>query len=149
MRVLFLKDVQSVAQAGEIKEVAGGFARNYLIPQGMATLATQEQMKRIEKIKKGAEGLRLKELQDMEALAHQLDGVTVTLKAKVSPGGGYYGAITSGHIVEELGKMTERKLERRVIVLEQPIQEPGEYTATLNLHPDVSATINVIAEGEE
>ena len=85
----------------------------------------------------------------MEALAHQLDGVTVTLKAKVSPGGGYYGAITSGHIVEELGKMTERKLERRVIVLEQPIQEPGEYTATLNLHPDVSATINVIAEGEE
>ena len=47
MRVLFLKDVQSVAQAGEIKEVAGGFARNYLIPQGMATLATQEQMKRI------------------------------------------------------------------------------------------------------
>jgi large subunit ribosomal protein L9 len=149
MRVLFLKDVQGVAQAGDIKEVAGGFARNYLIPQAMATLATEEQLKRKEKIVKAAEGLRLKELQDMEALAHQLNGVTVTLKAKISPGGGYYGAITDSHVAEELGKMTERKIERRLVELEQPIQEPGEYTASLKLHPDVNATINVVAEGEE
>ena len=149
MRVLFLKDMQGVAQAGDIKEVRAGFARNYLIPQGMATLATEEQLKRKEKIMKTAEGIRLKELQDMEALAHQLNGVTVTLKAKVSPGGSYYGAITSSHVAEELGKMTERNIERRLVELEQPIQEPGEYTASLKLHPDVNATINVVAEGEE
>jgi len=149
MRVLFLKDVQGVAQAGEIKEVAGGFARNYLIPQGMATLAAREQLKRVENIKRAAEEVRLKELQDMESLARQLDGTTITLKAKVSPSGHYYGAITDSHIAEELSRMTERRIERRKVELEEPIHEPGEYTAALNLHPDVSATINVEAGVEE
>ena len=149
MRVLFLKDVQNVAQAGDIKEVAGGFARNYLIPQGLAALASKEQLKRIEKIKKAAEELRIKEMQDMEALAHQLNGMTVTLKAKVSPGGGYYGAITATHIAGELSRMIGRDIERRVIELEHPIEEPGEYTAALTLHPDVEASVNVVAEGEE
>lgn len=149
MRVLFLKDVQGVAQAGQIREVAGGFARNYLIPQGLAALATAEEMKRIEKIKKSADELRLKELQDMEALARHINGMTITLKAKVSPGGKYYGAITATQIAAELSKLTDRHIERRLVLLESPIEEPGEYTANLDLHPDVEASVKVVAEGEE
>jgi large subunit ribosomal protein L9 len=149
MHVLFLKDVPQVARAGDVMDVANGFARNYLIPQGMAAPATPEQLKRIENIKKVAEGVRLKELQDLEALARELEGATVTLSAKVSPGGRYYGAITSAHIAGEVSKLTEREIERRVVELEEPIHEPGEYTATLRLHPEVTTTINIQAEGEE
>ncbi len=149
MHVLFLKDVPRVARAGEVMDVANGFARNYLIPGGMATPATREQLKRVENIKKAAEGVRLKELQDVEALSQELEGTTLTLKAKVSPGGKYYGAITSAHIADELAKMTDRQIERRIVELEEPIREPGEYTATLNFLSGVTAIVNIKAEGEE
>jgi large subunit ribosomal protein L9 len=106
-------------------------------------------MKRIEKIKKAADGLRLKELQDMEALARHINGMTITLKAKVSPGGKYYGAITATQIAAEVSKLTDRRIERRLVIMEKPIEEPGEYTANLDLHPDVEASVKVVAEGEE
>ena len=149
MRVLFLKDVPRVARAGEVMDVANGFARNYLIPGGMATPATREQLKRVESIKKAAEEVRLKELQDVEALAQELNGITIAVKAKVSPGGRYYGAITGAHIAGEVAKMTDREIQRRIVELEEPIREPGEYTATLNFLSGVTALININAEGEE
>ena len=149
MRVVFLKDVAKVADAGEIQEVANGFARNYLIPQGLAAQATADQLKRIEKIKKAAESQRLKELKDVEELARRLEGVTVNLKGKVAPSGKYYGAITSVQIAEELGKLTERAIERRLVEMPEPIHAPGAYTAVVRLHPQVASTINVVAEAEE
>jgi len=149
MRVLFLKDVPRVARAGDIMDVANGFARNYLIPGGMVTPATREQLKRVENIKKAAEEVRLKELQGVEALAKELEGTTLTLKSKIGPSGRYYGAITSAHIADELAKMTDREIERRIVELGEPIREPGEYTATLNFLSGVTATVNILAEGEE
>jgi len=149
MRVVFLKDVTRVAEAGEVQDVSDGFARNYLIPQGLAAQATADQLKRIEKIKKAAESQRLKELKDVEELAKRLEGVTVTLKSKVAPSGKYYGAITNVQVAEQLSKLTEREVERRLVEMPEPIHEPGTYTAVVRLHPQVASNINVVAEAEE
>lgn len=149
MRVMFLKDVPRVAEAGEIREVTEGYARNYLLPHGLAAPATQEQLKRLQKVKKSAETQRLKEIQDLQELAKALEGVTVNLKGKVAPSGKYYGAITGNQIAEALAKVTEREIDRRLVELEQPIHEPGTYNAVVRLHPQVTSTINVVAEAEE
>jgi len=149
MRVLFLQDVSGVALAGEVKVVKTGFARNYLLPKNLATLATPEDMKRIDRIKKGAEQLRRADLQDVEALASALEGTQITIKAKASPSGEYYGAIGSSQIAEELSRVVEREIERKIIQLEESIKEPGSYEVALRLGHDVSANITVIAEAEE
>lgn len=149
MRVLFLKDVQGVALAGEVKEVKTGFARNYLLPQEFATLATPEDLKRVETIKKAAKELRVAEFKDLEAVASSIEGIEVTLKAKVSPSGEYYGTIGSSQIAEELSRVLGKEMERKIIDLEQPIKEPGSYEIPIRLNNEVKASIHLLAEVEE
>ena len=149
MRVLFLKDVQGVALAGEVKEVKTGFARNYLLPQEFATLATREDLKRVETIKKAAKELRVAEFKDLEAVASSLEGIEVTLKAKVSPSGEYYGTIGPTQIAEEISRVLGKDMERKIIDLEQPIKEPGSYEITIRLNHEVKTSIHLIAEVEE
>jgi large subunit ribosomal protein L9 len=115
----------------------------------LAAQATQDQFKRIEKIKKAAEVQRLKDLKEVEELAKRLEGVTVTLKGKVAPSGKYYGAITNAQVAEGLGKLTDREIERRLVEMPEPIHEPGAYTAVVRLHTQVASNINVVAEAEE
>lgn len=148
MRVIFLRDIPNVAQAGEIREVSNGYARNYLIPKGLAVPATPQELKRIEKIKRVAEERRLKEVKELEALAQQLEGTTITVKARASPAGRFYGSITAVQIAQELSRLTERELDKGIIALEEPIHEPGSYPVVVQFRPGVSANITVVAEAE-
>jgi large subunit ribosomal protein L9 len=148
MRVIFLRDIPNVAQAGEIREVSNGYARNYLIPKGLAVPATPQELKRIEKIKRVAEERRLKEVKELEALAQQLEGTTITVKARASPAGRFYGSITAVQIAQELSRLTERELDKGIIGLEEPIHEPGSYPVVVQFRPGVSANITVVAEAE-
>jgi len=113
MEVVFTQDVLNQARAGEIKTVADGFARNYLIPQGLAQVATPEVLKRLHKIKAAGDETRIQETKSMEELASALDDTTVTITARVTPTGRYYGAITSTRIASELasGRWVERSTE--------------------------------------
>ena len=149
VKVLFLQDVPGVALAGDVKEVRRGFARNYLFPRGLATLATQDHLARIEKIRRQAEERRLKEQKDMEALAQALEGREVVVRARVAPSGEYYGSIGPGDIAEELSKLLEREVDRKVVELEEPITQPGEYEFTVRLHPKVTARMRLVAEKAE
>ncbi len=148
MRVIFLQDVPHKGRAGDVKEVADGYARNYLFPKGLAVVATPEEMKRIQRIKKAADERRLKVLEDVKALVQALEETPVTLKAKAGPTGRFFGAITNIHVAQELAKLTGREIDRRSVAME-PIHEPGEYTAAVDLHPEVKATVKVIAQAEE
>ena len=148
MRVIFLTDVTGSGLAGEVKEVKNGYARNFLIPQKLAVVATHDQLQRIETIRKTAEERRLKEEQDLHALAERLAQLSVTLTAKVGPTGRFYGAVTSAHIAEELSRLTEREFDRHSIHLEEPIHEPGEYQAEIRFPHSISATVQVNAIGE-
>ena len=149
MQVIFLQDVSQQAHAGDIKRVADGYARNYLIPKGLAKVATQEILKQSHKIKAAGDQQRIRETDTMEELAQLLDNTMITLRARVTPTGRYYGAITSARVAEELSATLGRDIERRIVDVIEPIREPGEYEVTLRLSADIQATIQIAAEAEE
>lgn len=148
MRVLFLEDVINVANAGEIKEVANGFARNYLLPKNLATVATPEQMKRVAKLQRVAEDRRIRETGDWQAIANKLEGTTLHIQGRVGPTGQFYGAISVTRIIQELVDVTGQNVERRTVELSDPIRQPGNYEITLRFHQNVAAQINVVAQAE-
>ena len=151
MRIIFLADVPGRGLAGEVKEVKNGYARNYLIPQNLAVVANHDQLQRIEAIRTVGEAKRLKDQQDMQALAEQLEQLTLSITARVGPTGRLYGAVTNSIIADEIFRLTEREFDRRSIQLEAPIHEPGEYPVEIRLSHGVSTTlqVKVLAEGQE
>ena len=149
MEVVFTQDVPNKARAGEVRKVPDGYARNFLLPQGLAEIATPEVLKRIHKITEIGDEIRVRETAVMEALASGLDDVTINLTARITPTGRYYGAITSTHIAMELAEKVGREVERRWIEIAEPIREPGEYDVTLRFSTEITATIHVNAEIEE
>ncbi len=149
MEVIFIQDVPNQAHAGEIRKVADGFARNYLIPQGLAQMATPEVLKRLHKIKAAGDETRIRETEIMEELASALDGTSVKVIARVTPTGRYYGAITSAQIAAELTTTVGRDIDRRLMESGEPIREPGEYDIVLRWANEIQATIHIVAEVEE
>jgi large subunit ribosomal protein L9 len=149
VRVIFLEDVPQQANAGDVKDVADGYARNYLVPKKLAMVATPEEMKRIERIKRAGDERRMRETQQWEVLAGQLDGTAITVKARLTPAGMFYGAITPGQIAQELGSVLGREVDRKLVDAVEPIRAPGEYEVALRLAADIQATILVTAEVEE
>ena len=148
MQVIFLQDVANQAHAGDIKRVADGYARNYLIPKGMAEVVTPEILKRAHKIKVAGDQQRARETQVMEVLAQLLDNTTINVAARITPTGRYYGAINDTRIAECLSETLGRDIDRRLVSTIEPIREPGEYEAVLRLSSDITATINIVAETE-
>ena len=130
MEVVFTQDVPNKARAGEIRRVPDGYARNYLLPQGLAEIATDEVKKRIHKITAVGDEVRVRETAIMEELAKGMDDVTITLNARITPNGRYYGAITSTHIAMELADKVGREVERRWVEISEPIREPGAVSYT-------------------
>jgi len=149
MRIIFLQNVLDVGRAGDIKEVKNGYARNYLIPNGLAAQATSNELLKIEKLKKIGEEQSLKESKHWEEIAEALDGKIITLKMKAGETGQLYGSVTNSLIAKELAILTERKIDRRKIVLNEPLRALGEFDVLINLHTGVNATIKVIVEAEE
>ncbi|MBI4202165.1 MAG: 50S ribosomal protein L9 [Chloroflexi bacterium] len=149
MRIIFLADVPGSGLAGEVKDVSNGYARNYLLPKKLATLATHDQLQRLEAIGKAGEERRLKEEREVSALVGHLSETILNLSARIGPTGRFYGAITSTQVAEELNRLTERDFDRRAVYLEKPIQEPGEYTAELRFPQGVAATIKLVVVGKD
>ena len=151
MKVIFLSDVPGSGQAGDVKEVKNGYARNFLLPRQLAVPASHDHMQRLESIRKAGDERRIKEQKDLNALVEQLSELTLHLSARVGPTGRFYGAVTTTHVTEELIRVTEREFDRRSIVLENPIHEPGAYEAQARFSYGISATLKIIvdAEGQE
>jgi large subunit ribosomal protein L9 len=149
MEVVFTQDVPNKARAGEIRKVPDGYARNYLLPKGLAVMASPEILKRLHKIKSQGDQVRLRETKVLEELKEALDDTEVTVQARITPTGRYYGAITSTHISMALAEVTGREVERRWIEVAEPIREPGEYDIMLRFSTEIAATIHVTAEAEE
>ena len=144
MKVVFLEDVSGVALGGEVKDVKGGFARNYLIPQKLAVPATPDAMQRVERLGKQAEGQRIRTLQDMKALGALLEGSTVNVPMRAGASGRLYGSVTNAIVAEELSKKTGREVDRRTVELPDSVREVGIFDARLRLHAEVTATVSVL-----
>ena len=148
MKVVFLEDVPNVAQAGQVKEVADGYARNYLIPRKLAALAQAQAVSQTEARTKKIE-IRL--TAEMNDLASQIEGKEVSLKAKAGAKDKLYGSITSADIAAELQNVTGLEIDKRKIELEEPIRQLGSYEVTVKLGQDIAPKIkvNVIEEEAE
>jgi len=146
MKVIFLQDVPNVAQAGQLKEVADGYARNYLIPRKLAALAQHQAVSQVEIRTKKIEVRLTTELKE---LAGQLEGKEVSLKAKAGAKEKLYGSITSADIAAELKNVTGIEIDKRKIELEEPIRQLGSYEIALKLGKDIAPKIKVTVTEEE
>lgn len=149
MDVILLKDVTRLGQAGQVCKVAEGYARNYLIPRGLAVPATPPALQQMEQ-KRQAQARRQEQLdQDARRLAGELDGCHLTIRAKTGEKERLYGSVTSGDIAEALEKETGFSVERRKIGLEEPIRQLGTYTIPIRLLSDVAPLIRVDVVNQE
>jgi large subunit ribosomal protein L9 len=143
MEVILLKDVPRLGRAGELRKVAPGYARNHLIPKGLAVFATEGAVKELEQ-QQQLEARREKQVEtEAQALAEELEGVTVTIYAKTGEKERLYGSVTSGDIAEALEKETGRIIDRRKIELEEPIRQLGIHSVPVRLLSDLSPLIRV------
>lgn len=145
MRVIFLQDVPRVAKAGEIKEVADGYARNFLLPKKLALPAKAEVISQL----KAKETTPAEEDTEQIALAQQIEGREITLKAKAGAKDRLYGSITSADIATELGRSIGLDIDKRRVELAEPIRQLGSYEVTIRLGKNIAPKIKVNVTEEE
>ena len=143
MRVLFLKDVRRTARAGDVKEVKNGFARNFLLPQGLAVFATEHELRRASGLRQQAENRRLAEAQEWQDVADELKEQKIRIEVRTGPTGRLYGSVTNTMIAAELGNLTNREIDRKGIQIPAPIRSVGEYRIPARLVEGVAATLMV------
>ena len=147
MKVLLLDDVYNLGRAGDVKKVANGYGRNYLIPQGLAVLATPGALKEVEHIRKRAVARRAALNEEMSAVAEQLDGVVLTYPMKAGETGKLYGSVTTQMISESLFEEAAVTIDRRNVD-SQPIRTIGEHKVAVRLTMDLIPDITVIVHRE-
>ena len=143
MIVILLKDVKGTGKAGEVIKVSDGFARNMLIPKGLATEATEGNVRSLEKQKKLAEDKKADEYARAKALAEKINGLQVKIKTKSGEGGKLFGSITSKDIAEALKEQHGIDVDKKKFLLEGPIKHGGETTVDIKIFQDVVATLKV------
>lgn len=150
MKVLLTEDVPTLGLAGEVHTVARGYARNYLIPRREAILATKGALKQAEDIRAAAIRKRAQERSNADAQAEVLSGQQLLFNVRAGENDRLYGSITTSDIAERIEETVEFEVDRRRIVLNQPIRELGLYDVTIRLMAEVEATfaVAVVREGE-
>jgi large subunit ribosomal protein L9 len=149
VKVIFIEDVPRVARVGQTRTVADGYARNFLFPRRLAVLAGSQAAAAIEtQLKKK---VKQRELEDAEMteLAGQIDGIEITIKAKVGESEKLYGSVTSADIAEALSEAAAREIDRKKIELPEPIKQAGISEVTVRLAHEITAVINVNVVPEE
>jgi large subunit ribosomal protein L9 len=149
MKVMLIKDVYKLGRAGDVKKVADGYGRNFLIPKGLAVLATPGALKQVERIRAQAEIRRTEQNEELKGLADEIDGVVLTFAAKAGETDKLYGSITTQSVADALQEKTRREIKRHQIDM-QPIRMLGEFTAPIRLTMDLVPEIKIIVyrEGE-
>lgn len=145
MRVLLKQDVSKIGKKGQILEVKEGYARNFLIPGGLAVEASGGAMKQIEEEKKASDRHKAKEKEEAQGLAEKIEALSILLKHKAGDEGRLFGSITSAEVAEAL-KQKNFNIDKKKIVLDEPIRLVGDYEVKIKLHPEVAAHLNVQIE---
>ncbi len=147
MKVILQKDVSNLGDAGDIKEVADGYARNYLLPRNLVIVANDSSKQAIEHQNKLIKLKKEKRKKDSEKLADNISGLEIKIIAQVGEEGKLFGSVTSMDLAKELKKQGFQ-LDKRKIVLENPIKTIGEYDIPLKLDEGLTTTVKVIVDKE-
>lgn len=147
MKVILLKDVKGTGEKGQIKEVADGYARNFLFPRNLALEATPGNLKNLEVQKQKEEKRKQEEREQAQQLAEQLQQKDLVITVdRVGQEGKLFGSITAKQISQELKKQWRIQVDKKKIQLEQPLRQLGATYVTIRLHPQVSARLHVLVD---
>ena len=142
MKVILLKDIETLGSAGEVVEVKNGYGRNFLIPRSEALVATAANMAQFESRRKQQETLAERDRRAAEALAKKLEAESITAQVKVGEEDRLFGSVTAQNIAELLDEKGY-EIDRRAIHLEDPIRELGVYNVEVRLYPEVVAAVKL------
>ncbi len=142
MKVILLKDIETLGSAGEVVEVKNGYGRNFLIPRNEALVATVANMAQFESRRKQQETLSERDRRAAEALAKKLEAESITAQVKVGEEDRLFGSVTAQNIAELLDEKGY-EIDRRAILLEDPIRELGVYNVEMRLHPEVTTAVKL------
>ena len=142
MKVILLKDIESLGSAGEVVEVKNGYGRNFLIPRNEALIASAASMAQFESRRKQQETLAERDRRAAEILAKKLEAESLTAQVKVGEEDRLFGSVTAQHIAELLDEKGY-EIDRRAIHLEDPIRELGVYNVEVRLHPEVATAVKL------
>lgn len=148
MKVILTENLPKLGEVGDVCEVANGYARNYLIPQGFAIVATEATLKQVDNLKRQEARQRERLRGDAVAVKEVLEGLSLTFKAKVGGTGRLYGSITNSDIAGQILELAGQEVDRRKIVLDNPLKELGTFKVPIRLLPDVTAEVTVVVEPE-
>jgi len=149
VKVILLQDVSGLGKAGDVKQVADGYARNYLIPREMAQPATGGELKQLDQYKRRATKRKMRELADAQALAERISQMTLTFQARAGEGTKLYGSITSQDIADRISQELEREFDRRKIQLDAPLRQLGTHQVPIRLQAEIISELTVVIERED
>jgi large subunit ribosomal protein L9 len=147
VKIILLQDVKGQGRQGEVKEVSEGYARNFLLPKGLAVEATDAALQQLKRQKDSIQKKQAHELAEAKALAAQLEGREVLLRVQAGEGGRLFGAITTKHIADSLHE-TGFPVDKKKIVLHDPIKTLGFHDVQVKLHPEVTTTLKIHVQTE-
>ena len=143
MKVVLREDVANLGNKGDLVEVADGYARNYLVPKGLALKASRGAEKQAESMRRNRDARDRRDREAAEAIASQLSGRSVTVLARAGEGGKLFGSVTAADIAEAVQRDFGVEIDRRKLGLDEPLKELGTTELPLRLHPDVVATLTI------
>jgi large subunit ribosomal protein L9 len=149
MKVILTENIPKLGEVGDVCSVADGYARNFLLPQGFAIVATDGTLRQVSNLKRQETRRRDRVRADAETVKKSLEQVTLTFEAKVGETGRLYGSITSSDIADRIEQVTGNEIDRRKIVLDNPLRQLGQYAVPVRLLPDLTADLVVVVEPEE
>ncbi len=149
MKVILLEDVKSLGKKGEVVKVSDGYARNMLIPRKLCLEATTKNLNDLKLQQKKAERKAQEELEKAQALAADVDRMTIHLRMKTGEGGRLFGSVSTKELAAAVKEQAGVELDKRKFVLPEPIKALGGYEVPVKLHPQVTGKLTVIVEAEE
>ena len=148
MRVVFLDDVDGAGRAGEIKNVADGYARNFLLPRKLAAPATTTTVQQAESKAKAIAKEEEKRDSAAQAIADKISASSIVIKARVGEEGRLFGSVTASDIADAINERGGKSVEHRQVLLDQPIKQSGSHEVVVTLTRNVKATVTVEVQGE-
>ena len=149
MKIVLRQDVEKLGEKGTVQDVSEGYARNYLIPKGMAVVATPGELKVVAENQRVAARKIAKQEGQLQSLADRIAGQRLSFTARAGEQGRLYGSITAGDVAERLSQVVGQEIDRRKVQLEEPIRQAGEHTVTVNLVGRLKPQVTVIVNAEE
>ena len=143
MKVVLRDDVENIGRKGDLIEVTDGFARNFLVPRGLAMKATKGVVQQAEAMRRNREARDARDREAAQALADQLTGQRIELRARAGEGGRLFGSVTSADVADAVRAQTGVELDRRKTQLAEPLKELGAVEVPVKLHADVEVTLTV------